>query len=53
MVLQRPSWVCSFLIVNVDGHEACLLLRVSGPGSDQEMEFMRNVTRVIGAGVKK
>lgn len=36
---QRPSWLCSYLMVNADGHQACLLLRASGPGSYQEMEL--------------
>lgn len=52
LLLQRPSWFCSFLMLDVDGHQACLLLGASGPGSEQEKEFLSNVTRVIEAGIK-
>lgn len=46
-LLERPSCLHSYLIESFDGHQACLLMRASDPGSEQEMGFSRNVTKVI------
>ena len=46
-LLERPPCLRSYLIANVEGHQASLLTRASDPGSEQEMGFSRNVTKVI------
>lgn len=46
-LIERPSGLLSYLVVNVDGPQPGSLTRASDPGSEQEMRFSRNVTKVI------
>lgn len=45
-LLERPSCLHSYLIESFDGHQACLWMRPPDPGSEQEMGFSSNVTKV-------